>query len=109
MENSRKEGGKCCEERKEGRKQERARGRESEREGGRGRGRTSEREEGKGRVKGSEREGEGGKEMGDCQPSLFLAELYMVQDKSNDFMDTWDFLETRLGDIKDLNKIYAEV
>ena len=33
----------------------------------------------------------------------------MVQDKSNDFIDTWDFLETRLGDIKDLNKIYAEV
>ena len=44
-----------------------------------------------------------------CLLGLYFAELYMVQDKSNDFMDTWDFLETRLGDIKDLNKIYAEV
>ena len=38
-----------------------------------------------------------------------LTELYMVQDTSDDFQDTWDFLETRLDDIKDLNKIYEEV
>lgn len=88
-------------ERKEGSKREQGGGRAREREG----------EEEGGQVK--ERKGKGEqkevKERGDCQPSLYLAELYMVQDKSNDFMDTWDFLETRLGDIKDLNKIYAEV
>lgn len=37
------------------------------------------------------------------------AELYMVQDKSRDFLDTWDFLETRISDIKDLGKIYDDV
>ena len=57
-----------------------------------------------GREKGRERES-----ILYCLHRLYFAELYMVQDKSNDFMDTWDFLETRLGDIKDLNKIYAEV
>ena len=33
----------------------------------------------------------------------------MVQDKSRDFLDTWDFLETRISDIKDLGKIYDDV
>ena len=33
----------------------------------------------------------------------------MVQDRSPDFNDTWDFLQTRISDIKDLNKIYDEV
>lgn len=33
----------------------------------------------------------------------------MVQDKSHDFVDTWDFLETRINDIKDLGKIYDDV
>ena len=33
----------------------------------------------------------------------------MVQDKSRDFLDTWDFLETRISDIKDLGKFYDDV
>ena len=33
----------------------------------------------------------------------------MVQDKSHDFVDTWDFLETRINDVKDLGKIYDDV
>ena len=33
----------------------------------------------------------------------------MVQDKSHDFQDTWDFLETRINDIKDLGKVYEDV
>ena len=33
----------------------------------------------------------------------------MVQDKSHDFVDTWDFLETRISDVKDLGKIYDDV
>ena len=37
------------------------------------------------------------------------SELYMVQDKSRDFLDTWDFLETRVHDIKDVGKIYDDV
>ena len=40
---------------------------------------------------------------------VLFAELYMVQDKSRDFLDTWDFLETRISDIKDLGKIYDDV
>ena len=40
---------------------------------------------------------------------MFFTELYMVQDKSRDFLDTWDFLETRITDIKDLGKIYEDV
>ena len=33
----------------------------------------------------------------------------MVQDRSHDFLDTWDFLETRVNDIKDVSRIYDDV